>query len=315
VLFLFVRDSCSFQNSIFYLLHYQREALSLSVLFKHYFGWIWGCTRIYYLLTWNLVAARSVTFLNTSLETVSVRYNCCTTLAVSDPVLNQRSVRPRCSVSDMSDTIVSFNALPNFSLISVRRSLNTSASAWQIFLVSVIPDPHSLHFYCIALCCHGFTVCTTPLPRHSRRCLQKPSLLKALLRVHVGAKANVHYPRSCIVQDALFSVSEKLGSVCVSFETESQYTFLYRHSTDFGTLFPTVSYNPLSRQSTVPTHITLCPTDPRYFSAVSMNQLYISVQTTALPVNGVTDRRFRRERSHSYIFLLTISATSLYCLF
>jgi len=107
-------------------------------------SWIWGC--IYYLLTWNLVAARSVTSLNTSRETVSVRYNCCSTLAVSDPVWNQRSVRPRCSVSDMSDTIVSFNALPNFSLISVRRSLNTSASAWQIFLVSVIPDPHSLHF-------------------------------------------------------------------------------------------------------------------------------------------------------------------------
>ena len=104
------------------------------------------------------MAARTITFLNTSRETVSVRYNCCTTLAVSDPVLNQRSVRPRCSVSDMSDTIVSFNALPNFSLISVRRSLNTSASALQIFLVSVIPDPHSLHFYCIALCCHGFTV-------------------------------------------------------------------------------------------------------------------------------------------------------------
>ena len=105
---------------------------------------IWGC--IFYLLTWNLVTACTLTFLNTPRETVSVRYNCCTTLAVSDPVLNQRSVRPRCSVSDMSDTIVSFNALPNFSLISVRRSLNTAASAWQIFLLSVIPDPHSLHF-------------------------------------------------------------------------------------------------------------------------------------------------------------------------
>lgn len=42
-----------------------------------------------------------------------------------------------------------------------------------------------------------------------------------------------------------------------------------------------------------------------------MNPLYVSVQT--VPVNGVTDRRFRHERSHSYIFLLTlISATSLY---
>jgi len=204
------------------------------------------------------VAARTVTFLNTSRETVSVRYNCCTTLAVSDPVLNQRSVRPRCSVSDMSDTIVSFNALPNFSLISVCRSLNTAASAGQIFLVSVIPDPHSLHFllYRTVLSWFHCMYCTTPLPRHSRRCLQKPSLSKALLRVHVCAKANVHYPRSCIVQDALFSVSEKLGSVCVFFETESQYTFLYRHSTDFGTWFPRVSYDPLSRQSTVRTHVT-----------------------------------------------------------
>lgn len=202
----------------------------------------------------------------------------------------------------MSDTIVSFSALPNFSLISVRRSLNTAASAWQIFLVSVIPDPHSLHFllYRTVLSWFHCMYCTTPLPRHSRRCLQKPSLSKALLRVHVSAKANVHYPRSCIVQDALFSVSEKLGSVCVSFETESQYTFLYRHSTDFGTWFPTLSYNPLSRQSTVRTHVTL-PSEPRYFSAVSMNRLYVNVQTTALPVNGVADRRFRHERSHSYI--------------
>lgn len=46
-----------------------------------------------------------------------------------------------------------------------------------------------------------------------------------------------------------------------------------------------------------------------------MNRLNVSVQTTALPVVGVTDRRFRHERSHSYIFLLTlISAISLYCL-
>ena len=38
-MFLFVRDSPSFQNSIFHLLRYQREPLSLSILCKHYFVW------------------------------------------------------------------------------------------------------------------------------------------------------------------------------------------------------------------------------------------------------------------------------------
>jgi hypothetical protein len=119
--------------------------------------------------------------------------------------------------------------------------------------------------------------------------------------VHVGAKANIRYPRSCIVQDALFGVSEKLGAVRVSFETESQYTFLYRHSTDFEILFPAVSHNPLSCQSTVPTQVTLCL---QSLDIVTQFQWigFVSVQTTALPVNGVPDRRFRMNAVTAIVF-------------
>jgi len=55
--------------------------------------------------------------------------------------------------------------------------------------------------------------------------------------------------------------------------------------------------------------------EPRYFSAVSINRLYVSVQNTALPINGITNSRFRHEHSHRYIFLLTLISANLSVLF
>jgi hypothetical protein len=245
VLFLFVKDSRSFQNSIFYLVHYQREALSLSVLFKHYFVWHFPRSPFaqlnmgLYLLpsdlepcgrthcnfsehfSWN---GKCTVQLLHHLSSIRPRFK---SAQCSTSLFGQRHVRHHCLIQCIAQ-LFSYIGMQKFEHCSISLTdFPGKCNSWPTF--PTLPTVS----HCVVMV--SLYVMYDPVAKHSRRCLQKPSLSKALLRVHVGAKANVHYPRSCIVQDALFSVSEKLGSVCVSFETESQYAFLYRHSTDFGT--------------------------------------------------------------------------------
>lgn len=222
----------------------------------------------------------------------------------STSLFGQRHVRHHCLVQCIAQL---------FSYIGTQKSEHFSISLTDFpGKCNSWPTFPTLLLYCTVL---SWFHCTTPLPRHSRRCLQKPSLPKALLRVHVGAKANVHYPRSCIVQDALLSVSENLGSVCVSFETVSQYTFLYRHSTHFGTLFPTVSYNPLSRQSTFPTHMTLCPQSLDIFPQFQLIDFMLVYRIPHCPLTVLLTHAFAMNTVTDIFFCWRwFQLTSLYCL-
>lgn len=171
--------------------------------------------------------------------------------------------------------------------------MNTSASALQIFLVSVIPDPHSLHF-CIALCCHGFTV--RPRCQGTVGVVSRNLVCPKPYSVCISARRPTFITPDRASSRMHSLASAKNWAQCVF--PSKQYA--NRHF--FETLFPAVSYNLLSRQSTFPTHMTLFPQSLDIFPQFQLIDLMLVYRlphcpltvllTDALAMNAVTDMFF-----------------------
>lgn len=169
--------------------------------------------------------------------------------------------------------------------------MNTSASALQIFLVSVIPDPHSLHFYCIALCCHGFTV--RPRCQGTVGVVSRNLVCPKPYSVCMSARRPTFITPDRASSRMHSLASAKNWAQCVF--PSKQYPNRYF----FGTLFPTVSYNLLSRQRTFPTHMTLFPQSLDIFPQFQLIDFVLVYRqphcpltvllTDAFAMNAVTD--------------------------